>query len=265
MGRIGESAYFRTVVAKLVPSLRQCSKALIGLVYTSGCPGCGTVAAGNPDGTFCADCESAIRRIDDNRCRKCSSPLSRPVEEYDKDPVRCFNCRSRTLYFTAATAWAVYAGPAKNMVLRAKAGKDQAVALALGRLVAEAVLASDYSEKVDCVVAVPADAATVSYRGFNQSELMAAAVSRGLGVSHIPGALRKTRTTAKQAELPAAARFPNVKNAFAVEKPRLLKDKRVVLVDDVMTTCATAAECSRVLLEGGASKVYAAVAARSSV
>lgn len=115
-------------------------------------------------------------------------------------------------------------------------------------------------EGADVVVPVPLHLVRHWRRGFNQAEELA---------RHLPlpvvRALRRTRSTATQTDLPEARRHENVKNAFAVRwgARRTVKNATIVLVDDVSTTGATLDECARALLSAGAKEVRALTAARA--
>jgi ComF family protein len=99
-------------------------------------------------------------------------------------------------------------------------------------------------------------------RGFNQSELLATELARRTGLRLAPLALVRRRDTAPQAGLTAAARRANVEGAFAVRQRARVSGRPVVLVDDVLTTGATARGCARVLREAGAAEVRVLTVAR---
>jgi len=112
-------------------------------------------------------------------------------------------------------------------------------------------------EAADIVVPVPLHRRRRRSRGFNQ----AADLARQLGLPVVP-ALRRTRATPSQTDLPAARRHANVRNAFTLSRRCDVRGLRVVVVDDVSTTGATIEACARVLKEAGAEEVSALTAAR---
>jgi ComF family protein len=110
----------------------------------------------------------------------------------------------------------------------------------------------------DLVVSVPLHRSRERARGFNQARELA----RHLGVP-VANALARTRRTASQADLPAATRHANVRNAFAVRQDTDVAGRTIVLVDDVSTTGATLNACAAPLLAAGATEVRALTAARA--
>jgi len=115
---------------------------------------------------------------------------------------------------------------------------------------------------IDAVEAVPLHPRRQRHRTYNQSSLLAAAAAGRLGVPLLAGGLVRTRDTASQTFMNMAKRKSNVRGAFAVSDPSWVEGRRILLVDDVMTTGATVGECARVLAEAGAAGVYVATVAR---
>ncbi|MEK7520132.1 MAG: ComF family protein [Patescibacteria group bacterium] len=111
-------------------------------------------------------------------------------------------------------------------------------------------------------VPVPLSKERLARRGFNQAELIAERVARDLGIPVVPQALVRTRNTAPQTAVALRIeRVENVKGAFAVKDPSLVRGKIVLVVDDVTTTGATLSECARALKKAGAKEVIALAAA----
>lgn len=106
----------------------------------------------------------------------------------------------------------------------------------------------------DCIVPVPASGTA---RGYNVPQLMALPLTRALGVPLYPEALGRARAKQHQAGLPFEQRMANVAGAFRVTDPDRIEGRKVLLVDDVITTGATAAACAQALLAAGAESVFA--------
>ena len=109
----------------------------------------------------------------------------------------------------------------------------------------------------DCIVPVPASGRA---RGYNVPERLALPLAEALGVPLLPHALRRTRHKKRQAGLSLDERMANVAGVFAAD-PAQVEGKRVLLVDDVITTGATAAACTQALLAAGAESIFAAALA----
>jgi ComF family protein len=129
-------------------------------------------------------------------------------------------------------------------------------ARSLARPLAE-LLAARYAFPADALLApVPLHPARLRTRGYNQAALLARGLARRRGLALAPRLLERTRPTAEHAHLDAAARRHNVQGAFRVRPSPALAGRTVVLVDDVLTTGATADACARVLVAGGATAVH---------
>jgi ComF family protein len=153
-----------------------------------------------------------------------------------------------------------------------KYGRRPAVARPLGRLLAEAggplvtATARDVAgapgDVIDAIVPVPLHPARVTERGFNQAELLAVPCATLWGVPLGTRALVRVRPTRPQTELDAAARRANVAGAFEVTRPEDVTGRRLLLVDDVLTTGATVGAAARALKAAGAETVGVLVLAR---
>jgi len=181
----------------------------------------------------------------------------------------CTLCRLAPPDFARAVAYTAYDEELREMLHLLKYQRVLALAdKPLGEWLASAVmtLAADADAEV-MVIAVPLFAARERQRGFNQSVLLAdAAVSRlkkvwpGLATAH--RAMERVRDTEAQFGLTAHQRRKNLRGAFRVADTEAVRGREVLLVDDIMTTGATARECARVLMRAGAAKVWVATLAR---
>lgn len=111
-------------------------------------------------------------------------------------------------------------------------------------------------------VPVPLHKRKFNFRGYNQTELIAAEISKTLKLEMVSDCLIKNRTTKDQAALKENRRLGNLKDAFVCAKPWLVCGKKVLLIDDVYTTGATMTECAKVLKEAGAKEIVSLVIAR---
>jgi ComF family protein len=174
---------------------------------------------------------------------------------------RCALCRFSLRGFDVAYCFGAYEGVLRQLIHIYKYGKVRTLAHPLADLLMRA-LARD--ERFDLVTAVPLHWRRRWQRGFNQAELLAREIARRSGIP-FGRTLRRLRATAAQAGLSNTARRRNVAAAFACTRiPRAvaLEGRRVLLVDDVMTTGSTAAACARALKSAGAARVSLLTVAR---
>jgi ComF family protein len=205
---------------------------------------------------LCADC---LRRHAGPvaRCTRCA--LAVPA-----GATVCGACLQAPPPFARSIAAVDYAFPWSDLVSAFKSRSALDLAPALASLVAGAVQASD-APPVALIVPVPLGRTRLAERGMNQAWELARRVAATLAIDAAPQLLQRLIDTTHLAALPRAQRMARIRGAFAVApgQARRLHGLRVALVDDVMTSGATAAEASRVLLAGGASDVQVWVLART--
>jgi ComF family protein len=127
----------------------------------------------------------------------------------------------------------------------------------LGKLIGENLKEQIQNWSVDYILPVPLHSLRNADRGFNQSKYIANGIGKELGINVNINLLKRTRYTETQTNLTLKEREENISNAFQVKHKRLIEGKTFLLVDDIITTGATIRECGKVLIEGGAARVYA--------
>jgi len=221
------------------------------------CFGCGAVV--EAQGRLCAACWSGLSFLTPPLCRACGFPL--PAAAVD-EPL-CGACAREPLPLTRVRSALRYEGVARRMILRFKHGERTEGVAAFAEWMAEA--GRELLAETDLILPVPIHWRRLLGRGFNQSALLARALARR---THRPAAvdlLRKVRPTASQQGLSATARRENVTAAVfevAARHAPVVRDARVLLIDDVLTTGTTLAACARVLERAGAARVEALTLAR---
>ncbi len=189
-------------------------------------------------------------------CSSCRTPF-RNGFPLDEDG-RCALCRLGLRGFDAAYSFGAYEGVLRKLIHLLKYGRVRPLARPLGDLLASAI---PRDQRFDLVVPVPLHWRRRWWRGFNQSALLAGAVARRYGF-RVRHPVRRVRATAIQAGLSNAGRRSNVAGAFRVTRKREVEGRRVLLVDDVMTTGATASACAFALKRAGAEHVALLTLAR---
>lgn len=209
----------------------------------------------------CAECLSSPEPLAaEYYCAVCNTPF---VNAYplDKQGV-CAACRAGLRGFDRAASFGLYEGVLRSLIHLYKYSGMKPLA---GPLASYMERAFALDERFDAIVPVPLHWRRQWTRGFNQSELLARPIAKKRGIPLLR-ALRRKRATATQAGLASAGRRRNVAGAFVLRSktardPRLA-GKRILLIDDVMTTGATASACASVLKRGGASSVSLLTLAR---
>ncbi len=197
------------------------------------------------------------------KCLLCRKVLER--EELDL----CHRCRAeapdwapgRVKYPFLASLTAVwyYEKEVRGSILRYKFGGCRSYAEGYARLLAMAVEKAEL--QFDLITWIPISPKRLRKRGFDQVQLLAEHLSRELGVEAQP-LLIKTYDNPPQSHIVGRAqRRANVLGVYKARSPELVKDQRILLLDDIITTGATAGECARVLLTAGAKEVHCAVIA----
>lgn len=241
---------------------RRLSRAIcwvIDLVLPPRCPGCGTTV-GEPH-TFCAPCWGGLRFLGPQEgCACCGEPAG---VDATFEGWRCGQCLTDPPPFASAQAAFVYGGAIRSAILAFKHRGRTELAAMLARPMARA--AADLLERPDTVlVPVPLHRWRLWRRGYNQAALLAHALARQTGRDWLPDALERVRATRTQQGLSRAERMRNLARAFRVPERRqaMVRGRAVVLVDDVLTTGATARRCTRALLRAGAREVRVLTLAR---
>lgn len=236
----------------------------LALVYPQACAVCGASVEARTDGIACAGCWRAthIFSSEDLICWKCGAlavgAMLRAVPASKRTEVFCRRCDGES--FTAARACGVYEGALRASVLALK--REPHAARRISRLMFEAQQQAPLNVATR-IVPVPLHAERERERGFNQAAILGRALAALSGLPFDEWSLARTAYTAQhRAGMDARARRETVAEAFEVRRPRLIQGKRLLLVDDVLTTGATASACARALKAAGAQAVFVLTLAR---
>ena len=212
------------------------------------------------DSHWCDTCLRILVLQNPTTCWTCGAHLNR------QSPLgrNCALCFKKNFRFTRAVSLGNYQGLLQKLVIRMKNQHDEPLTIQLGNLLANQFIDSELICDVDLITAVPTHWWRRFKRGFQAAELIAETIAHAGHLQFEPELLQCKRSTKKQGTLASTSRQKNVQNAFRVNPSVSLQGLSVLLVDDVMTTGATANEISRVLLNSGAEKVYVGVIARGA-
>jgi ComF family protein len=248
MNRIPQAALTR-LSARLLQGMRRMGRAALALVYPPTCISCG--AATGEAHALCAACWSGIRFIERPFCERLGTPFAVDLGQPLLSPAAIAD----PPVFGRARAVAEYDGAASLLVHRLKYNDRLELARALGHMMTRA--GAELLAEADVIVPVPLHRWRLWRRRFNQAMALAGVVSRESGVPCDPFLLARVKHTRRQVGLTKAQRQANLQGAFRVapDARARLQGKRVLLVDDVLTTGATANAASRALLRGGAASV----------
>ena len=172
---------------------------------------------------------------------------------------RCGDCRERTPRFDQAVAAGRYEGVMANAI---QLFKYQGKTNLAGPLAGLLVQPLNRLPAVDGLVPVPLDSSRLRERLYNQSLLLCDVLHRKTAIEVIPDGLERIRATVPQTGLSLKERRRNVRRAFSVKRAARIKGRRIMLIDDVLTTGATVNECARMLKKAGAKRVTVLTVAR---
>jgi ComF family protein len=233
--------------------LRRC----LDLFLPPACLLCGRLLPADAAATdFCPACRAGLPRPPASRCPVCAVAF-RTLAPTDHHFEACLR---HPPAFRRVHACGPYSGTLKEAIQHFKYHGQLALERPLGRLLI-ATLQQGAAPRPDLVVPVPLALARLRERGYNQALQLARQVGRDFGAPVIADLLQRTRATAPQQGLTAAARRENLKGAFAVT--RAVPGRRILLIDDVLTTGTTARECAAVLRGAGAGMIEVAVLGRA--
>lgn len=235
--------------------------ALADLILAPACLACrGLIRSSDEARLVCRRCRAGLRALATPACQRCGAPLLATGRAARSD---CAECETWPRTLVAARSACLLRPPADALVHQLKYRGWRALAMPMAERMARLELPLDAAATRICVP-VPTSRARRRQRGYNQAELLALAfaASTGRAVRRI---LERTRSISSQTTLQPVARGANVAGAFRVaeSESRSIREAHLLLIDDVLTTGATAAECARILAAAGARCITAVTFARA--
>ncbi|MBP5344428.1 MAG: ComF family protein [Alphaproteobacteria bacterium] len=227
--------------------LKRMIKSIVDFILLPVCPICNCPV--DETNMVCAHCFKELHFITKPYCQKCGKPF-----EFDiKGDGVCAGCLKKNPPYRMARSVLVYNEGVKKLVLPFKHADRTDLTGVLCQF-----LLKEYKSLImdaDVIIPVPLHITRLFLRRYNQSALLAHRLAKVTHRRFEPSVLKRTRATPSQGHMNTKQRELNVHKAFAISNPKKIENKKVLLIDDVMTTGATVCECSKVLLKAGASHV----------
>jgi competence protein ComFC len=229
--------------------------ALKNLFLPAFCRNCGIRILSEENLHFCADCWSSIELVQEPKCPRCGRPHPVRIGFEPAENFVCAECASQKQWVERTYAAGLHTGVLRDAIHLLKYQKKRLLAEPLARLLFAAVAAKLDFESYDLLVPVPLHRKRQKERGYNQSELVGMHLCRLQEEAKLAPVLKRVKDTPNFTLLGASERQSLIQKAFQVVAEADVRKKRILLLDDVVTTGATANECARTLRRKGATTV----------
>jgi len=245
-----------------VSFLDQILDSLLNLFYPEACFICAGPIVHRKERGVCTKCLNKARdlQLQPPVCSSCGLPM--PNFESGAD-VLCGNCVVQPPAYSGARSFGYYSGELGLLIQGLKFNNRRNLVALLVPFMIQAYYGSWDRDDFDLVVPIPLHHKRRRSRGYNQSELLARLLARRTGIPFSKRSLIRKRSTLPQVGLTDAQRRENVRNAFHCINSRQISGRRILLIDDVMTTGATVSSGSAALMKGGALRVSVLTLART--
>jgi len=239
--------------------LKKFSELVVYTFFPKTCFYCNTPLNYFSTQPLCNNCIKQIKIIDGLVCDKCGLPL------YSGGKF-CYNCKEqdRKTYFTFIRGAVEYKEPIRTLVHEFKFNHKTFLKTFLGNFLIEGYSKNFKDIKIDIVCSVPMHKIKKFIRGYNQAELLAELLVEKFNLNYIPNLLTRRKYTVSQFKLSQQRRIENVKDAFEVQRKfqNVVKEKNILIIDDVCTTGETINQCAKVLKRYKAKNIFGYVLAR---
>jgi competence protein ComFC len=218
----------------------------LDLFFPPACGGCGEVGS-----RWCMDCQKRVKILSGTLCDVCGLPLVKAGI--------CDTCRADRPQFLALRAWAVFENPVQTALHKLKYRRD----MSMGDSLASQMLSfvRELNWPIDMIVPIPLGKQRRKERGYNQVGMIAVPLAMALNVEYAPKELMRRKETRTQVGLTKVERRENVQDAFQAGAG--VKNKTILVMDDVSTTGSTLSSGAKALYSSGAKDVYALTVARA--
>ena len=243
--------------------LAEAGDAVASVFFPAGCRICDALLVGASRVPICGECLDSFAAIPEESCEVCGQALG-GMTANEGEPHVCRACQQKTYAFERARSYGIYDGALVRAILLLKWERIEPLGAWFAERLAEIVHRDGELLDSDVVVPVPLHRDRERHRGYNQAGLISKPLARTLKLPHRAMLLMRTRPRPDKPVLSLEERWESVRGAFATRPGSQVDNKRVLLVDDVMTTGATLDACARALLESGAKSVLGLTAARAA-
>ena len=255
------ASQLRRELGKVYSTCNTWGESFLDLVFPPVCQLCGLNRAGKPLGYVCSPCRKGVRFLEPPFCRKCGLPYPGAME----NPTECSNCAQEVHFFEWARASVVISDVVLETIHRYKYSRHVYFEPFLGELFVSKSKHVLLPSEWDCILPVPLHPVRLREREFNQAERLGRYLSRATTIPLNTHSLRRVEPTRTQTTLTREERRVNVSRAFQVVDVQSVTGKRILVIDDVMTTGATTNACAKALKRSGASKLAVWTLARGLV
>ena len=239
--------------------MKQFISAMLDFIFPPLCHICRSFIPDAGELHICRTCRENLPLVSSPLCTVCGIPFVGAGDDHI-----CGRCLTNPPHFDYARAHLLHEGSARNLIHAFKYQYKTHLRRPLTLLALEGVAGFIAEQKPDAIVPVPLHRLRLRRRGFNQAVLLGKFFSARLSLPMLTKGLLRIRQTEPQIELSGEERRNNVKGAFAVSDPVCIKGKRILLLDDVMTTGSTVNECAKELKKAGALSVIVITVARTA-
>ncbi len=251
---LGSPMSFLTCHSFFPVFIRKCLQVL----FPAACESCNNPLWDDPP-SICRTCWSSLLPISSPCCPQCGDPFTSPIALQQSPTHICGNCRLRQPAYTQIWSLFPYQSPLKEAIVSLKYRGMRSLT---PHVVQAMLTVLPALPNVDYLMAVPLHPDRLREREYNQSLLLAYGLSRHLKIPLLLSCLLRTKSTVPQTSLSRKQRLTNLRQAFAVNKVSRVKDKTILLIDDVFTTGTTLHECAKALRKAGSGPVYGLTLAR---
>ena len=244
-------------------ALSQWLHTALDFVFPAECHYCGNFLGDARIVIFCQNCWAQIVPVAHPTCPLCGDLVSISPSHPHTGDLLCRHCRALPPSMDRVLAASAYEHVVRTAIHQFKFAHKIGLGTPLAQLILSRLPQNFDSHSYHAIVPVPLHPQRLRQRGYNQSAILARELSNALHIPLVRHALRRTRKTGEQALIrERQSRYANIQGAFQVIDPALVSGKALILVDDVVTTGATASECARVLKQAGAVSVLVVAIAR---